>query len=102
RADRHDDRVDDQVAILELGQRGRAAKPLARRLGVVFSRAAAFHQTGERTGDALEALVHERLIDLADERVEARLCADLRDARTHLTEADDADPLYGHLVFDLL
>src|SRR6266850_1513875 len=97
-----DDRLDDQVAILEVGERGRAAKPSARRLRVVFGRSAALDETSERSVDALEALVDERLVDLAHERIEARLRADLRDARTHLTEADDADALNSHLDGDLL
>ncbi len=73
-----------------------------RRLRVLFGRSPALDQPGQRTVDPLEPLIHERLIDLAHQRVEARLRADLSDSRTHLTEADDTDPLNSHLAGDLL
>ena len=56
----------------------------------------AFHQPCERTIDPLQALVDERLIHLADERVKSGLRADLRDARAHLAKADHADTLNSH------
>ena len=59
-------------------------------------------ETRERAVDPLKTLVHEVLIDLTHQCVEPRLRADLRDPRTHLTEADHANPLNGHPVCDLL
>src|SRR6059058_2212602 len=49
----------------------------------LFGRSPALDQPGQRTVDPLEPLIHERLIDLAHQRVEARLRADLSDSRTH-------------------
>src|SRR5438067_11805792 len=101
RADLLDYRLDHQIAVLEVGERRRAPEAAACRFGVLFGRATALYQPSERTVDPLETLIQERLIDLAHDRVDSRLRANLRDARTHLPEPDHAAPLNTHLTADL-
>src|SRR5439155_11167045 len=79
RFDLLDDRFDDEIAVLEVCERRRPTQASARRFRVLCGRAAAFYKSSERAVDALKALINERLIGLAHERVESGLRADLRD-----------------------
>src|SRR4029078_4023779 len=100
RVDDLDDRLDHQVAVRELGERCRAAKPPARRLRILLGRLPRLHHARERAVDALETAVDELLVHLTRQHVEAGHRTQLRDPRTHLAEADDADLLNGHTGVD--
>src|SRR5437867_2845704 len=93
-----DDRFDDEVAVLEVRERGRAADAATGLLRIVVGDLAGLHDAGERRLDTREALLDELLIDLAREDVETGHSAHLRDAGAHLSEAHDPDALDGHGV----
>src|SRR5207302_7688887 len=89
-------RLDHELAVPKVGERYGPADPSARGTSFALAYALRLHQTRERAVDALKALLDLRLLDLADERIDAGLRADLRDPPSHLSEPDHANARNGH------
>ena len=87
-----DDGFDDEIAVREDVQRGRTVQPRQRGVGVLTCHPLLVHEAIEALGDARQALL-ERVVEGVEEpHLRAGDREYLRDARAHLSGADDAYP----------
>src|SRR5207248_971415 len=96
-----DNGLDDEVAVGERLEVGRAAHARERRVALGRRELALLDLARVPLLDPREALVHEALLDVAERDLEARLRRDLRDAVPHLSRSEDADPpdLHARAIF---
>ena len=85
------DRLDHDVAAAQVVERDRRVQPSLDGGPLVGADAFALDRAVERLGERGHAAFQGLRVGLADEGVEARGRADLRDARAHLTAAEHAD-----------
>src|SRR5258708_7686352 len=91
-----DDRLDDEVAILQVGEAGRSFEVGQDLVHLRLGHLAALDAFGEETADAVHALLEGLVADLANDHGMALLGAYLGDAGAHEPAADDADRLNRH------
>ena len=90
------DRLDDEIAVLEVLELDRALDPPERLVLGASLHLRLGHLRLQALADTRETLVEETLIGFDHDGGEPRLCRDLRDAGAHEPAADDADLLDGH------
>jgi hypothetical protein len=91
-----DDRLDHEVAAGEVGQLSRRRQPRERSVLLLLCEPLLLDAAGEVAVDRGARPLAELHRDLAPDRLEAGLDADLRDPGTHRAESDHADPPYCH------
>ena len=96
RAELLDDRLDHEVAVRERGELGGRLEPGDRRIPFFLRSLTLLDLTGEEVADPCRRGLAEVGGHLATDDVEPRLHRDLRDARSHRAEPDNADPLHVH------
>ena len=88
-----DDRLDHEVAVGEVGEVGRQREPADRGVARGLLELSLLHLAREEVRDPVARALAELERDLAADRLDARLDAELRDAGAHRAEPDDADLL---------
>ena len=88
-----DDRLDHEVAVGEVGEVGRQREPADGGVARALLELPLLHLAREEVRDPVARALAELERDLAADRLDAGLDAELRDARAHRAEPDDADLL---------
>ena len=85
-----DNRLDDEVAVLEIVEARRALQIAERLVARVRRDLSLVDAVGQELLDPPQPLLEKGLLDLADDRLVAGLRRDLRDAGAHEAAAEDA------------
>jgi hypothetical protein len=85
------DCLDDEIGVLEIGQRGGESDPIEELFLLIFAEFAALDRTVRRVLQVAAAAGQPVVVLLNTDDAEAAASEDLRDAGTHRSQADHAD-----------
>src|SRR5262249_19236507 len=91
-----DNRLDDQVAVVEGLERRRACDVPQGRVSRSFSHLSLLNTSVEKLADPRQPVLEHAFVDLTNNRTVTGCRANLSNARPHEATSEDADSAYGH------